>query len=250
VRRILKSKNSATPVLKPKEKEFLIKFVASPESLDSIENRVRYTRNRYFRLSNALITLLALTLFAYSIFAGTNSRSSRSFGYGLIVWYAISFFSIYLARRTAPEYWSFKALTSAMGRVEGAIGSMRAATPRKKLARQVQASARCMRLYKPLVPLAFHARITGDEAIRCSQALRQLIRPIMLGADEELLRVKENLASAAINVALTNWVAVGELNDMKISKAVRWRTVAASFIPVLIGFAAPVIAALITALVR
>lgn len=193
---------------------------------------------------------LALATPAYAVLAAANSWSVQTFAYGAIVLYVIVFLSILLLWHTSPEYWSFRALIEAMEKVDPTIGSMRAATPRKRLARQVQTSARRMRYYRPLLPLTLHARITGDEAIRCSQALRQLVRPIMLGTDEELLQVKENLANAAINVALTNWVAVGELNDTKISKVARWRTVAAPFIQVLVGFTAPVIAALITALVR
>ena len=242
-------------ILEPDQRAYLIKVAKSSDTILSIEERINIARKRFRRLA-ALCTfgLFVIGIGASSIavrfIVARADYSTQAVLLTLLGFYTIGFLTVWISVHSSPEYATFATLIDCISEVDNVIGSAPAARSRKNLARKLLACVRKMRSYRPIVPLRLHKRIMSQEATRASHALRQLVHPVMLGNDEEIRKVKETLARAAIWVGTANWVQVGDLGDSSVSKPVRVRAVLGSLVPFFAGVVVPLTAALITALVK
>jgi hypothetical protein len=164
--------------------------------------------------------------------------------------YTAWIFLYYWIVRSFPDHETFRALVRCTFRVDCAIGTPPGSWQRKAVARRLAHCARRLHRYQPLIPLSLYKRTLAQEATRASQALRGFTRTIMLGTDEDLKQVKEALARAAIRIGTSYWIQVGDLESSLSTRFVRRRAAFSSLLPLLTGVVIPVVAALITALIK
>lgn len=230
------------------QREYLIKITGSADLVAAIEKRVKSTRINYFKLAIPAALIFSATVIIIVAYI-SRLHNHYDFLITLTVVYIVEFLLLYPVIRSSPEYWTFQALIASLSKVDGAIGSPAASKARKKLSRMILSSSKKMQGYRPLLPLRFHKRIQGREAIRASRALRQLVYPAMLGTDEELVQIKEALAGAALRVGTTNWVQVGDLESSPNYGIGHKRFAFGLLLPWLVGVVIPLITALITVLI-
>jgi hypothetical protein len=235
--------------MKPHQKAYLIKVAQSSDTVSLVQDRIKSTGRRYWLLY-ALCSFASLASTAAVIWVIIAAEGDLTYptNYIVIGLYLVAFWLLYIALHSSPEYRTFNALIKCFSRVDNAVGSQPAASSRKDLANSLLRCARRMRGYRSVIPLKLHKRIMSHEATRASQALRQLVHPVILGTDEELRQVKETLAWSAILVGTQNWVQVGDLGSYSISKPLQVKAVLGSLLPWLVGVVVPLIATLVTAL--
>jgi hypothetical protein len=238
------------PLLKPEQRAYLIEIAQSASVITAIESHIRNSNRRFIAIYSLVVLVAGIAVGSIVVYLQVMQVSGHVLIFTVIGIYTGMCFLFYWVIRLFPERAVFRPLVSCVSIIDSAIGKAPASRPKKAAARRLALCARRMRRYQPLVPLGLYKRTLAQEATRASHALRSFIGPIMLGTDEDLNQVKAALARAAIRIGTSYWTQVGDLEASFSDKSVQRRAALASLLPLLTGVVIPVVAALITALIK
>jgi hypothetical protein len=248
------------PTLTPDQRRYLTRIAQSSCLISGIEYYVNSGREFFSRWVTRYSVLILTVLVAGTVLLVVLHSLKLLSGYEYILvvigLYMTEFILVYVGRRrytlgrAGLDSEIFGSLVRCMSSIDGAMGSAPVSAPRIKVVKQLSRSARIIERYSPLIPVGQYRRILAQEAIRAREILRQLSRPIMLGTDKDLKEVKEALAHAAIQVGIKNWVEVSNLETSSITPSIERRAVYSALLPLITGIVIPIIAALITVLVK
>jgi hypothetical protein len=237
--------------LKPGQRAYLVEIAESSDVINAVEHNMRSRQKRFLLIYLSIIPLAGIAFGLSAALLESIGLSSREIDWLAIGAYTVLFPVLYLIIRSFPEILAFRRLIRCIPSIDRALNSPPASRSRKRAAKKLARCARAMLRYRPLIPLGSYKRILSQEATRASQVLRYFTNPVMLGTDEDLKQAKVALARAAIRVGTFYWGQVGDLKDLSINRSVQRRVVfSSSLFPLLTGIVVPVVAALITALVK
>jgi hypothetical protein len=197
-------------LLNPDQKTYLIEIARSAEVIEAIQKRFpdSTTINDLLLI---VITLIGWASIGFALYAefSIGLNSPRVY-IGSAIWAVCILYRATESHRMA-ERLAFSDLEKWLSKVDQVIGTPLAAKERRALAKGLLACASDIRRCRPFIRFRLHNHILSREAVRGSQALKQLVYPALLGSEEELRQLKEALARAAIRVGTGNWVQVGDL---------------------------------------
>jgi len=209
------------------QRKFLVKFADSEESLDLIEEKLLSLRRSFSIQRGLALTVASIgavpLLIGYFRILLTSIAEDGSlhlhfapinvflFFVGIII-YASGFILLASTNRRYPTYVVFDSLVKCITKAKNAKGSQVMSDERKALSNRLISCSGAMRGYSPRVPVGLSNRIKAREARLMRLFVRNLVYPALVGTDEELSKIKEIAAKAALKVGVGNWIAVRTLH--------------------------------------